>query len=223
MLKGFFFIILVFSLTTLNAQYSVNMGVNALSPFGTSQKYMGFHLGGEFPRDNDVSMYLRASFYGKKKLDPLLFQENTIQLETIDPNDFNVAFVSGVTTFNYTTIDGGLRYYLLDGYDNGFALYGGSNLMGVFNKAKFTVDEYDKTKYRLPTGTALSGTILNVGIGLSGGAKYTIPGVGSIYLDATFDYLLISLPSNTQASSIASNFYSPILFSLNAGFRKDFY
>lgn len=223
MLKRIFFILLVFSLTNLDAQYSVSMGLNTLSPFGTSQKYMGFHLGGEFPRDNDVSMYLRASFYGKKKLDPLLYQESTIQLEAIDPNDFNVAFVSGVTTFNYTTIDGGLRYYLLDGYDNGFALYGGSNLMGVFNQAKFKVAEYDQTKYRLPLGIPLTGTILNIGMGLSGGAKYTIPGVGSIYLDATFDYLLVSLPSNTQASSIASNFYSPILFSLNVGFRKDFY
>lgn len=223
MLKGILFIVFVFCITILKAQYSVNGGLSTLSPFGTSQKYVGFHIGGEFPNDNEVSRYIRVALYSKKKLDPLLHEESSILLEPLDPNDYNVAFVSGVTTFNYSTIDGGLRYYILDGYDNGFALYGGSNVMGVFNKVKFTVDDYDKSKYRIPVGTTLSGTVLNFGVGLSGGAKYTFPGIGSVYFDATFDYLLLSLPSSANAGSMAEKFYSPILFSFNVGFRKDFY
>ncbi len=221
MFKFFLFAYFFLSGFFINAQYSLNGGLSTLNAFG-QKSYMGFHLGGEFPKSNDLSMYLRASFYGKREADPFTQGSYFIQLDNINPLDA-VTFVKATSTFNYTTFDGGMRYYILDGYDDGFALYGGTNVMGAINSAKFKLDSFDDTKYRVPGTTSLSGTILNVGVGLSGGAKYTFPGIGSIYFDSTVDYLIISKASNSTAQNIGGQFFSSILFSFNIGFRRDFY
>lgn len=223
MIKRIAFFTFLIQISISNAQYSVNGGVSYLKAFGIPKPYIGFHIGGEIPRDNEVSFYLRAAFYANNKLDNVLYPAHYISLENLDPNDFTIATVKADSYFNYKTIDGGMRYYLMDGYDNGFALYGGSNVMGIINKAKYKVGDFDESKYRLPVGTELTGTILNLGVGFSGGAKYTFTGVGSLYFDLTCDYILIPLSSNQTAADIGYNFYSPLLFSFNFGFRKDFY
>ena len=219
-----FVLMFLFFTTILSAhsQYGIGGGFSTLSAFGKNS-YGGFHLGVELPRDNEVSMYMRASFYAKRTADPLTQGTYSIGLQNIDPLDLTFMTVNTASTFNYTTFDGGMRYYILDGYDNGFALYGGSNIMGIMNKAKFKLDSFDDSKYRLPVGTELTGTILNLAVGLSGGAKYTISGVGSFYFDATLDYLILKIPSNQVAIDIGNMFFSPLLFTFNVGFRKDLY
>lgn len=221
-MKKLLVIFLVFQALVLNAQYSLNGGLSTLKAFGESRPYVGFHLGGEFPRDNETTFYLKAAFYAKNKLDPTLYGSTVFQLTPVDINNSEMS-VEADSYFNYTTFDGGLRYYLLDGYDSGFALYGGTNVMGMINKAKYKLADYDINAYRLPVGTSLGGSILNLGFGFSGGAKYTISGVGSVYFDLALDYLVVSIPGNAAAQSIAGYFYSPIVFSFNLGFRKDFY
>lgn len=223
MLKYSLLLFCFIQLAYLHSQYSFIGGTSILKPFGDSQPFIGVHLGGEFPRDNESSFYIKGSFYSKNKLDPAIYGTAVLPLENIDPNDFSSQSVTGDIYFNYKTFDGGIRRYLLEGYDSGFSLYGGSNFMGVINKAKVILAEYDKSKYRLQTGTILSGTVINLGVGFNGGAKYTFPGVGSLYLDANFNYLLIGIPSNETAKTISSYFYSPILFAFHLGFRKDFY
>lgn len=223
MIKRIAFFAFLLQISISNAQYSVNGGVSYLKAFGIPKPYIGFHIGGEIPRDNEVSFYLRASFYAKNKLDNVLYPAHYIALENLDTNNFTIATVKADSYFNYKTIDGGMRYYLLDGYDNGFALYGGSNVMGIINKAKYKVGDFDESKYRLPVGTELTGTILNIAVGFSGGAKYTFTGVGSLYFDLTCDYILMPIFSNQTALDMANNFYSPLLFTINFGFRKDFY
>ena len=222
------FILLILCLTyflNTNAQYSVFGGFNTLKPFGNSSPYLGFHLGLEIPSDDENSLYGKFSFYAKNKLDPSVYGAPSLTLENLDQTDFSIQNVSGATYFNYTTIDGGRRYYILDGYDSGFSLYGGSNIMAIINRASVKLDAFDKAKYRLPAGFSSSGTVLNLGIGLSGGAKYTIAGVGSIFCDATFNYLIIgNICSNELAKAVvATNVNSPIVFTFNIGFRKDFY
>jgi hypothetical protein len=223
MVKKLVCLCLLFQWHGLNAQYSFNGGLSTLKAFGIQKPYYGVHLGAEFPKDNEVSFYLRAGFYAKNRLDPLVYPPKQIYLTPIDPLDFTLVTVQADGYFNYKTIDGGMRYYLLEGYDNGMALYGGSNLMGIINKAQYKIGDFDQTKYRLPSGTTTTGTVLNIAAGLSGGAKYTFAGIGSIYFDLTFDYILAALPSNTTAQEIAGSFYSPLVFSFNFGFRKDFY
>lgn len=215
---------MVLQAIVLQAQYSLNGGLSTLKTFGNSKPYLGLHFGGEFPRDNETSFCIKLGMYARNQLDPNLYGKVSIDLENLDTNNYTIMSVSGDSYFNYTTIDGGMRYYILDGYDNGFSLYGGSNVMGIINRAKVKLDDFDETQYRLPTGTALKGTVLNMAIGFNGGAKYTIPAVGTVYLDMNFNYLLLSVASNSTASDIATKFMtSPVLFSFNLGFRKDFY
>lgn len=222
-MKKILFFVFFVQISILNAQFSLNGGISTLKAFGVPKPYVGIHLGAEIPRDNEVSFYLRGSFYAKNELDPTLYYSPPVQLTANDPNDFTYATANTRSFFNYKTFDGGIRYYIMDGYDNGFALYGGSNVMGIINKAKVKVDDFDHSKYHLPTGYSVNGTVLNLGVGFSGGAKYTYPGIGSIYFDMTLDYIIIGLPSNLTAQTIANNCFSPLLFSFNIGFRRDFY
>jgi hypothetical protein len=67
------------------------------------------------------------------------------------------------------------------------------------------------------------GSIFNLGFGLGGGVKYTFAGIGTMYFDANFAYLITSTASNSTASSVVNTLYAPLLFSFNIGFRKDFF
>lgn len=224
MILRFTFIIgLLFSFNSLS-QYSITGSLNGLTAFGGLKKFGGFGLGVESPKDNEETFYARINFYGKNMLDTTL-GNNPITLENIDKNDYTIVSVLSNSYMNYTTIDGGTRYYLFDGYDSGFALYGGSNVTGVINRTKVELEEYDQAKYKLPAGTSLSGTVLSLAVGFNGGAKYTFPGIGSVFFDANMNYLLLSIPSNELARNTSLNFTngSPLLFSINLGFRKDFY
>ncbi len=224
MILRFTFIIgLLFSFNSL-AQYSITGGLNGLTSFGGLKKFGGFGLGVESPKDNEETFYARINFYGKNMLDTTLGKVS-ITLDNLAKDDFTIMSVSGDSYLNYTTIDGGTRYYLFDGYDSGFALYGGSNVIGIINRAKIKLEDYDHSKYRLPAGSSLNGTVLSLGVGFNGGGKYTFPGIGSIFLDANINYLLLSIPSNEVAKVITPLFTnnSPLLFSINLGFRKDFY
>jgi len=223
MLKLYSTLFILFQIVVLNAQHSVYGGFSRLKSFGDAKPYVGFNLGIEIPKDNENSFYLRTAFYLKNKLnsDQAVAVQNLVN---IDPTDYSIMSVSGDTYFNYFTIDGGNRYYLLDGYDNGFAVYGGTSIMGIINKASVKLQEYDQSKYKLPVGSSLSGTLLNLGVGLNGGAKYTVAGVGSFFLDANMNYLLASIPSNDLVRAVAPLFVkSNVLFTFNFGFRKDFY
>lgn len=221
MKKIIFCLLFLFSLTSY-AQYGISGGLSYLKGFGVDKSFVGLNIGFELPRDYETSFYLKASFYGKNKVAPT--SVSTIYLEPLDPNNFDIEYVNVIeNTFNYTTIEGGVRYYLLDGYDNGFALYGGSNVMGIINSAKRRFDTFNDENYRLPANTQEKGTILALALGFSGGAKYTVPAVGTFFMEASGDYIIIPMASNEAAQSISASFYSPLIFSLSIGFRKDFY
>ena len=222
MYKIFFSLACIFSSFISSSQVGIYGGFSTLKPFGVPSAYFGGHLGFESPRDDESSFYLRAAFYAKRKLDPLMSIPLTYSLVPLKDTD-PFSSVSGYSTFNYTTIDGGYRYYILDGYESGFALYGGTNVMGVINKVKLKLDDFDTDKYRLDNSTQINGTILSMGAGLSGGAKYTLAGVCTFYIDATMDYLFALIPSNQLAVNQFSSFGSQILFSVNLGVRKDLY
>jgi len=219
MIKKILFLLVLALSFISNAQFGINGGVSLLKAFGTPKPYIGFHIGGEIPRDDQVSLFGRVSFYAKQK-------ESTEQLtyvQAIDPNTTpSVMSVTYVNSMNYTIIEGGNRYYIGDGYDSGFGAYGGGTLMMIFNSVKRNYSDYDQSKYALIDPNELpKGSIFNLGVGLGGGVKHTLAGVGTLYLDANFAYLIFSRASNTTASSV--NLFTPLLFSFNLGFRKDIY
>jgi len=219
--------IAVICLLSYNAQsqVSLNLGLGPLKGFGVPKSFFGFHGGIELPRNNDVTFYLRLGYYLPKKEE----QSTTTNVTAIDltTSPYNLS-VSYLTSTNYTTIEGGTRYYLGNDYDNGFSIYGGSNFMLILNSVKRNYEKYDLTgqynwenDYVLSESEEVKGTIISVALGLQGGVKYTFPARGTIYADITGSYALFAKASNNTAAN--SNLYAPMIFIFNVGFRKDLY
>lgn len=135
--------------------------------------------------------------------------------------------LSTTEKYNYTVIELGKRFYFGNGFDNGFGFYGGTNLNLVFNKVKFEIENYDASKYDLYIGDDLItdrskafGTFFGLSFGLNAGVKHSFY-FGTIYLDGGLSYPILAQASN-QIANYSSN-YRSLIFSINLGFRKDFY
>ena len=201
------------------AQFGAAGGISVLKAFGMPKPYVGIHLGGEIPRDDQVSLYGRISMYGKQE-DPIISFTNVNAIDPLTfPSSKNISYQNAM---NYTIIEGGTSYYIGDGYDSGFGAYGGGNVSAVFNTIKRSYDygDVDQSKYQLSITEVAKGSIFNIGFGLGGGVKNTFAGIGTLYFDAGFSYLILSIPSS---NNISTNMYSPLLFTFNFGFRKEFY
>lgn len=211
-------LVAIMQLSILSAQFGLSGGMNTIFAFGAPKPYLGLHIGGEIPRDDAVTFYGRLSTYlGNKDTVPGLVFANAIDPMT-NPYQQTVYYTSKM---NYTVLEGGTRYYLGDGYDSGFGLYGGSNFSLILNSVKRKYGDYDQVKYSLPTTELPKGMIFNLGVGLSGGVKHTFAGIGTVYFDVNFTYLLLSQASNTTAQS--TNLYKPLIFNFGLGFRREFY
>jgi hypothetical protein len=220
MKKGFLLLFMMLNFACINAQVGVSGGMSVLKAFGVPKPYAGLHLGVEIPRDDQVSFYGRLSAYL-----PNQEESNGTNYVFVTARDFSTVpyqkQVYYTSQMNYTCLEGGTRYYIGDGYDSGFGAYGGSNFSVIFNSVKRKYDEFDEVKYALDPNELPKGAIFNVGVGLSGGVKHTFAGIGTVYFDINFSYMLLSQPSNTTAQS--TNSYSPLLFNFGLGFRRELY
>ena len=203
-----------------HAQYGLTGGLSMLKGFGIPKPFVGFHLGAEFPQNDQNSIYGRLSFYAKQR-DTLssVSWVSAIDL-TANPPGLNVAYQSSM---NYTILEGGNRYYIGDGYDSGFGAYGGATFMLIFNTVKRNYEDFDETKYTLPINEVPKGSILGLGIGFNGGLKHTLAGIGTFYLDANLAYRTPFLTFASNSTALNTTLYSGILFTFNVGFRKEFY
>jgi len=213
----FFTLLLMFMFGNAFAQFGISGGLSTLKSFKTPKSYFGFHIGGEIPRDDQLSFYGRLSYYLKQTED--VPTTNILYNSTLT----NSVQVNYYNSMNYLTLEGGNRYYIGNGYDASFAAYGGGNFMIIFNSVKREYDDYDASKFQLPQNEQLQGSIFNIAVGLAGGVKYTFAGAGTLYLDAGLGYMILSTASNTTAESVAGTLYSPLIFNFALGFRKDLY
>ena len=224
---GLLALILLSVISGASAQFGLSGGVSMLKGFGGPKPYVGLHISGEIPRDDYNSFFARVSFYGKQWED----KKNISNL--YDMNEIQTAqFVSYNNSMNYTVIEGGNRFYIGDGYDNGFGAYGGGTFQGVFNSVHRKYADYDMLKYQLGKNENSKGSIFSIAVGLNGGLKYTIAGVGTVYFDTGFSYVILKNFSNYTAQSVVYDYsgypispslYSHMFFSFGLGFRKEFY
>lgn len=213
------FIVSLLSFSTFS-QTGIAVGGSIINGFGSEKFLPGINLGVEIPRDNESSIYVRTSFSARSTTtESVLFQ-------AIDPLTSPVV-KNGVSEFKngMFNIEGGTRYYFGEGYDSGWALYGGTMVMlntnGVVRREAEGVDE---TKYEFVTSLGEAypkkGRIVSLNIGLNVGVKKHI-GVGMLFFDMTAAYSLLGLPSNDLANDYGS--FSPLIFAINFGFRRDLY
>lgn len=225
---------LLFVGLTSYGQYSIGGGVSTLFQFGNNKPFGGLHLVAEFPRNNEVTFYVRANYLFKQNVNQAVSELDPSYPDVIaygidpgaDPYQVVVPY-KFKESFNYFMIDGGTRYYIINGYDEGFALYGGTNIGVVINSVKYgyQLDDYNKEKYTLggfddQYNRNGQGTVLNLAVGISGGAKYTIPGRGTFYLDFNPALMVFALPSQPD---IETTLHKNVIFNFNIGYRREFY
>ena len=145
--------------------------------------------------------------------------------QTTVPYTLNVGYKNRSNTFYF---EGGTRSYLLNDYDNGFGLYGGSVFGLGINTTRLQYDTYDLTnvytwegKYLPASGAESKGSIYFLALGIQGGLKYTIPIKGTIYFDITGIYSVLNIATNDVGGN--SPTYSRLNFLFNLGFRRDLY
>jgi len=219
-----------------NAQYSIGGGFTTLFQFGNGRPFAGLNLIAEFPRNNDATFYVRANYVFKQNIRRTVQEVVEEQGNLYSPllafgkDPFTIPSTIEVgerftESFNFVMIDAGTRYYIINGYDEGFSLYGGTTIGAVINTVKwaYKTDDFDQTKYEVVGlerfNSSGKGTILNLAAGLTGGAKYTFPGRGTFFMDLSPSYMLLGLQSNPVTTTL----YSKVIFTCNIGFRKEFY
>ncbi len=219
--------LIIFSFLLFNSilfgQFGITGGLGTMNGFGIKKTFYGFNLGLEYPRSNQNTIFGRFAYYiPRNNADSIIASASAI-LPTTFPFTLQRNYI--VST-GYMTIEGGTRYYLINGYDNGFSVYGGSTIMLCINSIKKNYENwnypYNESDYQ--NYGEEKGTILNLGVGIQGGLKYTFPSLGTIFCDLSGTYLIVRTPSNDAVyDSENYPFNSAILFSVNLGFRKDFY
>ena len=223
-IKSIFFI-LFFSFLSSDffSQISANAGLGTINGFGVKKTFFGLNLGLEYPRSNQTTIYGRIAYYIPRN------EDDSIQAyaSAISTTTFPYTLPRNYTiSTGYLTIEGGTRNYLINGYDNGFSVYGGSTILLCVNniKKKFADWDYPYNEADYENYGDNKGTILNLGVGLQGGLKYTFPSIGTFFCDFSGNYLVIRQASNEMVGESTNYpFESALLFTFNLGFRKDFY
>ena len=220
----FFTLFVTFLASNLFSQLSLNGGLGTLNGFGVKKTFFGLNLGLEYPKSNQTTIYGRIAYYiPRNNIDSTNgFVEAKDPFTTVP---FSLARNYIVST-GYLTVEGGNRFYIINGYDNGFSFYGGSTVLLCVNniKKKFADWDYPYDEAEYQNYGDSKGTILNLGVGLQGGLKYTFPGSGTIFFDFSGNYLVVRKASNDVIyESTNYPFDSALLFTFNLGIRKDFY
>lgn len=208
------------------AQFGIGGGLSTLLEFGNKKPFVGMNFSVEVPRNNRVVFYGRASYLFRQnnEHDFGTFTAVAKDINT-EPQWLNVG-VNYLTSVDYITVDGGTRYYLINGFDEGFSLYGGTNLGLIVNNVKYgtRVEKFDEEKYMLNSGdfstNSGKGAILRMAIGFTGGMKYTVPRIGTFFFDVNPYITVFGIPSNTN---IPSSVYKSVAFNFNIGYRKEIY
>jgi hypothetical protein len=223
-MKNIVFIITLLISGVLPAQVSINGGGSMLVGFGNPQPFGGFHIGVEVPRDDAVSIFGRYTHHFKQRSDLPVFgfllpkEFTSSGVGIFAPGDLYTPTVDAYPTMNYNIIEGGTRYYLGNGFDYGFAAYGGTSIMLIFNRVKAEYAPFNEEYYEIDTFNRPDGSIFSIGFGLGGGLKYSFTRIGTLYFDTNISYMIFAQGSHPNVSG---DQHSSLIFNFNLGFRKD--
>ena len=220
----FFTLFVTFLASNLFSQLSLNGGLGTLNGFGVKKTFVGLNLGLEYPKSNQATLYGRIAYYIPRNEDDSTLAYASAISTTTFPYTLQRNYI--VST-GYLTIEGGNRFYIINGYDNGFSFYSGFTVLLCVNNIMRNYADwnypYNEANYKNEGYS--KGTILNLGGGLQGGLKYTFPSIGTFFCDFSGNLLLIPKYSVDFIENDLENYplNSALLFTFNLGFRKDFY
>lgn len=217
-MKKIILFFLIFVSLGANAQTGVYAGFSLLKPFNDNKPFTGIHVGLEFPRDESTTFFIKFTNYFRvrdtEQTEYFLFAKDP----SVIPYQISV---NSRYSSNFLTVEGGTRYYFVGTYDFGFGMYGGTDFILGYSSVKFELDSYDEAVYEDPSDEPNKGGVILLGLGLQGGLKYTVPNVGSFFLEPGGLLSIYAQPSNNTGA--AGYRGSQIFLNLSIGFRKDFF
>lgn len=227
MKKFLLLIMLIFAGSIYAQQLSIHGGGSMLLGFKAPGPWGGLHLGLEIPRDDAISFYGRYTHLFARKTS----EENAVGLKSIKFDSFGNPLLAEGDLFlpaatanyamDYNILEGGTRYYIGNGFDYGWAAYGGSSIMLIFNSVKQKdPSDYNEEFYAVDETFAndRSGSIFSLGFGLAGGVKFSSGRAGTFYLDLGLAYMIFAQGSTDQVSAAQ---YNPLIFNFALGYRRD--
>ena len=210
-MKNALLFFVLFLVGSASGQVSILGGGSMLVGFGSGKPWGGIHVGVEIPKSDAVSFYARYTYHFRNtERDSTLYD-----IEVTDPEFGFVSVINtnGVTKMDYHIIEGGTRYYIVNGFDYGWGAYGGASVMLMFNSVKVV---FGDPQFR--NNTSRNGTVFSVGVGVGGGVKYSLARFGTIYLDGSVNYKILNQASQQYVSG---ELFSNLIFNFNLGIRKD--
>lgn len=209
------------STTTLStAQYSLGGGVSSFHGLNVPTNRVGFNFFAEIPRTSVNTLFIRAAY-----MLPVSYADSTnvSAKPGIYPSMSNADIVAKTS---YFAIDGGTRYYFVNDYDIGFGVFAGGHIKGILSSysAKYRMPgNLDPNDYETSVGQPLTNLSpqysLLFAFGGTIGVKYQLPLRGAL----TFDLGLEVITRLYDPYAILGNDISPLSFSLNLGYRFDWY
>ncbi|PWH86379.1 hypothetical protein [Brumimicrobium oceani] len=208
------------------AQYSLGGGISSFHGLNLDINRMGLNGFVELPKANDITLMVRAAY---------MFPVKDSRTADIEAKNFNIKPAKSeadiVAKTSYFAVDGGTRHYFINDYDVGFSLFAGPHIKGIL--ASYSVD------YRVPSGlnpsdyqTIATGSApaqdlnslrpqysLLFAFGGTVGVKYQLPYRGALM----FDFGLEIVTQLYDPAYILGYDISPLSFSMNLGYRFDWY
>jgi hypothetical protein len=193
--------------------FNIGGGFEIISPVNTGEKLVGLTAFADFADDSYVVKYLKLGFFLPKMND-----NGFAYLEAVDPmhNPYytTTSLEQRMGTF---MVEGGTKYFFINAYDDmGFALTAETKVRILVHSIKDKVGEYDPLVYKIDQSMNIGQrqTALLAYIGLGGGAKYSFSW-GTIFSTVGLDLSVLG--------NLTPPIYSPFLFSVQVGYRKDLY
>lgn len=214
-----FLITLPLTFNTLRAQESFGFGVSTFSSLGVDFTRYGLTASLERPRNEVNTFFLRGVFTLPVSIKDSFEVEKDFNLDPIPPGPAKIDVpISRKTTL--LSVEGGTRYYLLNTYDAGTALYGGFHMRGFLSTYSEDLGSDFETPegYIVPNRSSNQTSVL-LSFGANIGFKYQLPMGNAINFDIVGD-LIRSL---YDPAYILSNEVNPLAISFNISYRFDNY
>ena len=199
------------------AQQSIGAGISTFHSVGIDFMRYGFTASLEQPRNEVNTFFLRGVYTFPIKFEDVIEIEKDYGITPTPPGPpkMDVGIVRKTSLFS---VEGGTRYYLLNTYDMGTAIYGGFHMKGYIASYSEDIDnDFIVPEGYTPIERTPKQTSLLMSFGANIGFKYQLPMGNAINFDIVGD-LVRALH---DPAYILGNEILPICISLNLSYRFD--